>query len=192
MRYLLIITLLFCITGICFSETVAIDYIPENLDQFLTLRDEIATTPEGGAVIFIIAMILYNQDQEMGLQAFTIALDRDQLSEGNVYKGFKPYSSWYYFFGQLEYFEYLGRVYIDGTDYSDAYALPDSPYSFVFTSKQETGENTVKLFVQTTSGNMPRPLSLVVNNRGLWKVSEASSLFVGVSKTPPDNTDDDL
>lgn len=192
MKYLLTIILVFCLTGIGFSETVSINSIPGNLDEFITLRDEIASTPQGGAVIFIIAMILYNEDKDTGLEAFTIALDRDQLQEGNVYKGFKPLASWYYFFGQLEYFEYLGRVYIDGTDYQDAYALPGKPYNFIFTSIQETGDNMVKLFVQTTSGNMPRPLSLVKNNRGTWKVWEASSLFVGVSKTPPDNIDDDL
>jgi hypothetical protein len=194
MKYLLIITIFLCFTGVCFSEsvTVTVDSIPGNIDQFLALRDEIAATPEGGAAVFIIAMILYNEDKDLGLQAFTIALDREQLSEGNVYKGFKPYSSWYNFFEQLGYAEYLGRVYIDGTDYSDAYTLPDKPYRFVFTGRQETGENRVKVFVQTTSGNMPRPLSLVKNNRGIWKVWEASSLFVGVSKIPPDNNDDDL
>ncbi len=194
MKKLFITILLLCLTGICFADsvTVSINDIPANLDEFIALRNEIATTPEGGAVVFILAMILYNQDEDLGLAAFTIAIDLGQLDEGNVYKGFKPRSSWYYLFGQLAYAEYLGRVYINGTDYSDAYSLPDKPYEFIFTSIRETGENSMKVFVQTTSGNMPRPISLVQNNRGLWKAWEASSLFVGVSRTPPANIDDDL
>jgi hypothetical protein len=55
-------------------------------------------------------------------------------------------------------------------------------------------EKSVKLYAYTTSGNMARPISLKKNNRGIWKAYGFSSLFVGVSKTPPkkESVDDEL
>lgn len=189
---MIIIVITFSINSFAENTSVTIDEIPTSLDDFLSLRDEYATTPEGGAVIFILAMMLYVENEEIGLAAFTIALDRDQLSSGNAYSNFQPGRSWYYFFDQLVGREYLPNVYVDGTDYSNGYQLNDNPYSFTFTDSQIISENNVRVYVQTTSGNMPRPINLIRNNRGIWKVSEASSLFVGASRTPQLNIDDDL
>ena len=53
-------------------------------------------------------------------------------------------------------------------------------------------DTDVSLYAFTTSGNFPRPLTLKKNNRGIWKVTNVSSLFVGVSKLPAKKVDDDI
>jgi hypothetical protein len=175
-------------------KTLRIASIPATMEELVALRDKIAGDPEGGAIVFIIAMLLYAQDHQLGLQAFTLALDRSELTKGDVYKGYQPYRVWEDKFAQIDKYPYLGRVYIQGTRAEDGYKLPGAPYSFVFKEIREGTGGSMTVFVETTGGNLPRPVKLIRNDRGYWKVSEASSLFVGVSKLPPDNPDaaDDL
>jgi hypothetical protein len=142
--------------------------------------------------MFILAMILYSEDDALGLAAFTITLDSSELREGDVYMGYKPGINWYYFFEQLDKFDFLGRIYIQQTGYEDGYMLPSPPFVFSFSSIITLSENEAKVYIETTSGNMPRPFMLYKNNRGIWKVKEASSLFVGPSLMPPVQKDDAL
>jgi hypothetical protein len=51
--------------------------------------------------------------------------------------------------------------------------------------------NTVKVFVKCTGADSPRPITLVKNDKGIWKAKEFSSLLVGI-KAPPSNVKDDL
>ena len=166
------------------SKSIQINNLPTTMDEFLKLRNKIAKTPMGGAAMFICAMIMYGQDEELGLQAFTVAFDRSQLSEDDVYKGFKPAYSWKYYFGQVKKFPFLGYIYIQETNSLNGYIPLKAPYKFSFTEIRPI-KDEFKLFIKTTSGNMARPLILSKNSSGVWKVKEATSVFVGPSKMPP-------
>lgn len=187
---LLMIFLLPCMT---FAETksIQIDKIPASIEEFLELRNEIADTPLGGAMMFVCAIIMYGENNELGLQAFTIAFDKSELTAGDVYRGYKPAYKWNYYFGQVRKFPFLGYIYIQGTDSLKGYIPQKAPYTISFTEVRELAADQVKLFINTTSGNMARPLILMKNTRGLWKVKEANSLFVGPSRMPPDEKADD-
>jgi hypothetical protein len=174
------------------AKTVSVDEIPSSMEQLLSLRDGIAATPEGGAVIFILAMDMYARNPELGLQAFTLALDMDELAPGDVYKGYRPKRIWDERWWQIDKFPFLARIYVKGTKPDDSYAPPPGPIVFTVTEVRSQPDGTAKVFVATTSGNMPRPMVLKKNDKGLWKVTEASSVFVGPSALPPVKKKDDL
>jgi hypothetical protein len=181
------------ISGFAQAKTVTIDAVPASMDEMTSLRDRIASTPEGGAAAFITAMIVYGSNQKLGLQALTLTLDAGQLSPGTVYKGFKPKRGWYEKLYQVDKFPFLGKIYIDGTEAAAGYALPDAPFTITVTEVRMLSNGTAKVFVASTGGNLPRPVSLAKNSKGIWKVTEASSLFVGPIALPPvEKEPDDL
>jgi hypothetical protein len=50
----------------------------------------------------------------------------------------------------------------------------------------------VRLYVACSGGNLPRPLGLRKNDKGIWKITSLSSLFVGPSKMPGTKVKDEL
>lgn len=178
------------------DETIEISAFPKNLAEFVALRDQISDNPKGGVVMMIAAMKIYAEDENLGIQLFTIALDRSQLirsvSKPN-YKKFIPSTQATYFIRQIATHPYLFGIYIQGTKTKNAYALPSKPpYVFRFAQATVSGNDKITLYVATTSGNRPRPVTLKRNNRGVWKAVGISSLFVGPMKVPPRQVDDDL
>ncbi len=189
MKNICITTMLLIIaafSGFAQAKDVTVPAIPGSMEELVALRDKIATTPEGGAVTFLVAMIMYGEDKELGAQAFTLTLDRDGLSNGTVYKGFQPKRTWYEYFYQIDKFPYLGKIYVKGTKDTEAYALSAGPPAFTVTEVRQDRNGMMKVFVATTSGNMPRPILMAKNDKGLWKVKEASSMFVGPIKLAPE------
>ncbi|MBN1648617.1 MAG: hypothetical protein JW874_11350 [Spirochaetales bacterium] len=191
--FLLLLVIAMPYTALAQERSIRIDSLPATIEEFLQLRDSIADTPLGGAMMFVCAMIMYGQNEELGLQAFTIALDKSEVSAGTVYKGYKPAYKWNYYFGQVQKFPFLGYIYIDGTDYRNGYIPQSAPYSISFIEVRELAADQMKLFINTTSGNMARPLIMIQNTSGIWKVKDATSLFVGPSRMPPvEKETDDL
>jgi hypothetical protein len=174
------------------AKTITVDSVPASIDGLVVVRDGIAAAPEGGVVVFMLAMIMYGGNPELGLQAFTLALDMHELSNGTVYKGFRPNRDWNDRFAQIDLFPFLGKIYVNGTKTADGYTLPKGPLAFTVTEVRLQKDGSAKVFVATTSGNMPRPLTLAKNDKGLWKVTEASSMFVGPSALPPVKETDEL
>ena len=171
-----------------------IDKIPETLDEFLAMRDKLSKTPEGGAATFIVAMIIYTQNEKLGNKCFTIALDKRNLQrEIPGYKGYAPSRAFLYYMPLLRKYPWIPYSYVEGTSPEKGYKLQGKKFKFVFSPNQydQYSEDNVKLFVSSTGGVRPRPINVVRNNRGIWKVKGYSSLFVGVTR-PKKSEDDDL
>ncbi len=171
--------------GFAQAKEVTVKSIPSSMEDLVKLRDAVAKTPEGGAAVFLVAMIMCGENRELGLQAFTLALEMNEVVPGKVYKGYKPRSTWDEYWEQIRKYAFLGRIYVKGTVPDNAYALPSGPVTFSFTEVRPQADGSAKVFVATTSGNWPRPFTLVKNDKGIWKVKEASSLFAGPSNLPP-------
>jgi len=167
------------------KKEVTVREIPATMEDLVKLRDGIAKTPEGGAAVFLAAMIMYGENRGLGLQAFTLALDMHQVVPGKVYRGYRPRSTWDGYWEQLRRSPYLGRIYVKGTVPDNAYALPAGPVTFTFTEVRPQADGSAKVFVAATSGDWPRPFTLRKNDKGIWKVEEASSLFAGATNIPP-------
>ncbi len=97
-----------------------------------------------------------------------------------------------YLVRQMDRAPYLGNIYMAGTVPENGYKLPAPPWVLTFRQATVESEDTVKLYANTTSGNMARPISLKRNDKGIWKAKEYSSVFVGVSKQPRNAVSDDL
>jgi len=194
MKKIILLTTVFLLVGqgMTAQKTITADQLPTTIDAFVDFRNEVAKTPEGGAAVFALAILMYTKDQEVGKQALTVAIDKSHLSQGDTYKGYSPPSSINYHLKRLLQRPYIARTYVKGTDAKQGYKLPSklkfessrNPYS-----KQSNGD--IKVYIQCSGADSPRPITLRKNNRGLWKAVNYNSLFVG-TVPPVVEEDDDL
>lgn len=180
--------LLFIFTGaFLFSQTVKIDNFPTSVDEFIALRDNIAMTPEGGATTFLVALKIYNLNKEIGKQCLVIAADRGSIREGNTYKGFALlYTDLQLIESQIGKEGHIPNSYIKGASPAQAYNVK-LPYIYEFSKDGSSGDpksGKVKLFVKCYGADGPRTLTMIRNDKGIWKASQWSSIIVGVQKPP--------
>ena len=175
---------------------IQIDQVPQSAEEFIALRDQIATTPQGGAAAMVVALLIYANDEQLGLQCLTIAVDRDRLEEGIA-----GYRGWQLRRRDIRRIEtqikagpHIPRSYIEKATPENGYSLPDLPYVLTFSTNPYSGDpdaGAYKLFISCSGASSPRPITVRRNHRGIWKASEWSSLISGV-KAPAQGIDDDL
>lgn len=166
--------------------------LPATVEELVALRDRIATTPEGGVTILVLAFLAYVQDPALGARYLTVALDQTQLSDGpDGYKGKQP--------GRMVLQNardrmgkapWIARSYVQGTSPADAYALPAAPWRL--SGREQPGDSQgakAKIFVRSTGADSPRPVHLTKNDKGYWKATNWSSIEVGV-RAPAGPADD--
>lgn len=177
------------------QKTIELEALPNNIDDFVQWRDAQATTPEGGAAVYIAAMWLYTQNKTEGMKAIIVASHKQLLVESEKegsYKGFFPTPGYDQdirnYFGPKP---YIANSYFNNTKPEDNYKLP-SKLSMTFTRNaySEADNGDIKVFVKCSGAASPRPITLRKNDKGIWKVINYSSLFVGV--IPPGKEVDDL
>ncbi len=176
------------------GAVITIQKLPVNAEEFTELRNRIATTPEGGAAMFMVAFMTYVNDNDLGLQFMTLSLDMSNLSEGNVYKGYRPARSLDYHLNRMKLPErkHVPFAYVVGAKNENRYEVTP-PFQFQFSRNRysEIAEDRIKVFIQCAGASMPRPVTMKKNSNGIWKVQEASSLFLDVM-APPSSVRDDL
>jgi hypothetical protein len=174
---------------------VVIDKMPASIEEFVQMRDKIATTPQGGVATFIVAMYLYTQDKELGTACLTIAMDMGRLTSGNAYKGYAPNTSDFRLIqSQLQQNPHLPRSYFKGTSPENQYTLPSGRLEINCSTNPYSGnaaDGKLKVFTVSTGADSPRPMVVKRNDKGLWKADEWSSLLVGCRK-PVVQVSDDL
>jgi uncharacterized protein DUF6935 len=176
------------------QNQIQIDHIPENVEEFVQLRNEIAHTPEGGAAMLVLALLAYVSNAEIGNQYLTIAVDRSGLQDSPTgYKGWQVRTSRMQLVAsQLAKQTYIPRSYIQGAKPENWYALPASPAVLTFSHNRYSGDrdgDEFKVFISCSGAATPRPVTLRRNEKGIWKAAEWSSLIVGI-QTPPREPDD--
>ena len=183
------------LVGLTFADepsVVTIDHLPQTTDEFVELRNKVATTPEGGAALFVVALLVLTDDSELGEQLITIALDRNNLqASGQGYQGFRPHGSQQYHLKRVKERPHLPLSYVAGTKAADGYKAA-LPYQFSFSTNRfsKQAEDRVKIFIASSGADTPRPLTMKRNDKGIWKVLEWSSLSVGVRQPGPKPSDD--
>ncbi len=199
-KTIILIFLMLTITFIIYSNTdplpsVTVDKIPENLDDFIALRDKISSTPEGGATMMILALIIYTNDTTLGLQCLTISAAKERLTTGDSYKGFTLMNSDINLIdsqiGKSSGKSYVPRSYVKGTKTENLYEIPPGKLTFDYFFNSYSGDKNgdrFKVFVKCTGADSPRPITMTKNDKGIWKAAEYSTLVVGVKK--PKEKDD--
>ncbi|OQY02201.1 MAG: hypothetical protein B6I20_07145 [Bacteroidetes bacterium 4572_117] len=187
--YIITLILAFSV-GNVYSQNIKITKQPHNIDAFLTLRNVIATTPEGGAAIFLQALKIYVKNPKLGKKCLVISVHKSLLKEGKTYKGFKLASSDMDLIKRnIENNKLIPNSYILGSAPKNNYKV-ELPYEYEFSSNilGKTKDGT-KVFVKCSGSDTKRYLILKKNNRGLWKVTTWTSVLANIQE-PPD--DDDL
>jgi Domain of unknown function (DUF6935) len=184
----------FIFSGLMNAQVVEIKGMPTTVEEFVELRDKIANTPEGGAAMFVIAVKMYNENPEIGEQCLVIAADRSRLQSGTIYKGFSLSKvDMNSIKRQLGQYPFAPNSYFKG-------ATPENGYKFEFPTQMDFSSNAYsgnkdegkfKVFVKCYGADSPRPVTLIRNNKGVWKAKEWSSIIMGMRK-PVVKIDDDL
>lgn len=201
-RFILILLLVFltlCTSGALLIsqediKEIKIEYMPSTVEEFTEMRNEIAVTPEGGASMFVLAMIKYIEDEELGIKFFTMILDKTHLKETtsdiNV-KGYTPNNIFDEFLRRLRNKPYLPNSYVIGTSPENQYQLPEFPYTLKFNRNPYNvieEDKKIKVFVACSGADSNRPVTLQKNSNGIWKAFEFSTLSVGIRE--PEEIDD--
>jgi hypothetical protein len=180
------------------KHELVVGTLPETLDEFVALRDRIAETPEGGAAVAVVAMLLYARAPEapLGRQALTLALDRSRVKPSDT-----AMLGWKLRPIDVQRLEmrvagrpWMLRSYFKNTTPEHGYRLPEPPLLVVAYPDRLTADadsELRKVFLVCSGADNPRPVTLKRNTSGIWKAWEWSSLTVGV-KPPADNGPDPL
>lgn len=148
--------------------------MPENLDEFIENQETAATTPQGGALIFIQALIEYSKGTELGEEFMTHAIFEDDLVRGDLSRADR------YRLARVH--EFMARAYVDGTSPDTCYRIPDKDEIRLRFRDQTKYVGSIasgryKVFVLSGDEELSaRPMTLKRNDDGIWKVVEFSSM----------------
>jgi hypothetical protein len=176
--------------------SITIPSLPTSVDEFLDLRDRVATSAEGGAAMMVVALLAFAQEAELGNQCLACAVGSSRLVDGaEGYKGLQlTNASLARIRTQVVGREHLPRSYVRGTEPESAYELDSPPYRIECLRNLHSGDpasGKCKVFVLSSGADSPRPVTVAVNKSGIWKAIEWSSLLVGV-RPPVDVRTDEL
>lgn len=178
------------------EHVIEISSLPSTIEEFVALRDQLATTFLGGTAVFVVALYTYSENLALGIPFLTVAIEREQLADGiKGYKGKEPTRRIQAVLQQrIGRAPHIARSYFAGTSPENGYTLPAPPLRVLIREQaraSDFGDGRAKVFVHSTGADTPRPIHLSQNNRGIWKAKNWSSLEVGVRK-PSEVVDDDL
>lgn len=177
-------------------QIISVERLPDSVEEFVALRDQLAATPEGGAVMMVLALHAYVRDPALGWPCLAVAVDRSRLQEGPAgHRGWELIPAERQRIAvRLKQQEHLPRCYVLGTTPEEGYRLPPPPHCFELSVNPYSGSvdsGSYKVFVRCSGAASPRPVTLKRNQRNLWKAYEWSSLLLGVVK-PRCLPEDDL
>jgi len=176
------------------DKLISVNRIPANTEEFVYMRNVQSNSPEGGAAMFIMSMIIYTTDKNLGMQCATIALDQTRLVSGSTYKGFTPDKSAAEKIAALseKAKSFIPFSYIVKTDPDRDYKAV-LPFTFSFREMPNNlrSENEAKVFVVSSGDQAPRAVYMKRNDKGIWKVTNFDGLMKDVIQ-PVHKKGDDL
>lgn len=187
----ILVFLLFFLTGQAFAQNltarspVVFSSEPASLEEFKSLQSSVATTPEGGAAILVLAISLYGKNQELGTKAVTLSVlskNRQKSTKPTAVDGMDLGNGDKYLLGQLDKYKMLTNGYWKGAEPSNGYtaSLPFTVETYTNPYSGEESSGKIKLFVATRGASSFRPVTMEKDSDGLWRAKEMSSLFVGM------------
>ncbi|MCW5806140.1 MAG: hypothetical protein KIT31_27495 [Deltaproteobacteria bacterium] len=169
------------------EHRIELGTLPRDTDAYLALRDRLATTPWGGAAMFVAGIVLYGEDRALAIRCLTAMIDSALLVDGpDGLQGKQPAPAVLRDLrDRLGEKPWIARSYLDGTSHERGYAPPDGPLAVRLREQsRDVGESDAKVFVFSSGADSPRPIRLLRNVKGIWKAREWSSLEVGVRAIP--------
>jgi hypothetical protein len=200
---LLLLTFTFLLSLSSFAQagkyTVTAETWPKNVEEFDTFRTQHSVTPEGAVVSLLAALDIYSKNPEVGKHCLVLVLDSKHLFQSHgvaSYKGFDiSKNTMSLVQRQIEQNPHLTASYLPGSNYKSGYVPLQPPYLFNLTANKYSGNKTdgkIKLYIPSSGADSPRPVTVSKNSKDVWKVSEFSSILVGVRKPIQQNPADEL
>ncbi len=176
----------------------AANKLPASPAAYLALRNRIGKTPQGGATLFIYALMQRQFNQDLSYKLLVLARHEGALSKSGSklnYKGYSLPRSDFYLLRQADKYPHCIRSYARGSSPANNYTLNKGSVGLNFRNQTryvgDIKKGKYKVFVCSTGTSTCRPLSLVRNKKGFWKVKEFSSVVVGCRKpTKSDSSHD--
>ena len=145
-----------------------------SIERFRERFESQGSDPEAVVALLVEAMVTLEVDEKLGAEMMTMVISR-RLDAGEYIRRLLANTN-------------IARSYAGGTyqnDYDDfdmgALRVElDAEYSSVGQGVGIPSEGRAKFFVKSGGADRPRPVLLAKNNSGKWKVTEFSSLTVGV------------
>ena len=164
--------------------TIELKKIPGNLDEFKELYATLPDSPVAAAAAMILALLLYSENSEEGAKALSLAAHPDHLVATGETERLNQHSL-NLLKMQIKGKSYHMQSYFKNTSTANNYALPPAPCLLEFSTNPHStsaGEGYLKLFIQSSGADSPRPLSVKIDGTGKWKAVEWSSLLSGIKK----------
>lgn len=172
-------------------KKMQIESMPDSVESFVAMRNKLAVTPEGGAVMFAVALIKFSEGDPLGIPFLTLAIDQSRLSDGGFgVEGRQP-TDLRDFRDRNGAKPWIASSMIQGTSPAKKYALPALPWTVNVVRSDAAGDDDAKVFIQTSGADSPKPLRLLRNDKGIWKAAEWSS-FQGNCRPPEEKKVDNL
>jgi len=173
--------------------------LPTSVNQFIKMRDRLSTDPWGGAQMFLYALMVRLDDKQLADKMLVLSLAADQVQKGgkDIYKGYSWKSRWTYHIENTKKYDYCVRSYASGSSPKNDYALNSKNVAIWFRKQTsynyDRAKGKYKVFACSSGTSTCRPITLTRNKKGIWKVTEFSSVLAGCrkpEKAPADNSDE--
>ena len=160
-----------------------------NLEQYKTLWDAEAKTPEGTVRLYLLAILEHFKEQNPeGKKMIALGLPKDEIdASGEPGDGQRLALS--QFGRQIQGTQFEGAIaasYLGGTP-QNGYAHDPNARLQINEPLSHRADRDAKLFIQSAGKDSPSPVSLKRNAEGHWKIFDASSLFTGVRPAESDD-----
>lgn len=147
-----------------------------------------AETPQGGAALFIQALLNWSDPsyKTIGEQMLILSMWEDNLIAGNTYKNYGLFRADIERVNRLlpPSGDYVSRSYVAGSTPANGYSF--NPGTIVVRFRPQDRlvgsieQGQYKVFVWSSGADTARPVTLKRNSKGYWKIFEFSSLTVGI------------
>jgi hypothetical protein len=186
--YLIMFTLV--LNSVSFAQKIVIANHPKNINEFVTLRNAIATSPEGGAAMFLLALKIYADNPKLGEKCLVVSIHKSLLVEGKTYKGYKLKDEDMDIIKRnIENNKLIPNSYIIGANPENGYTVK-LPYEYDLSvnliGKSQAG---TKVMAKSSGAGNKRSIVVKKNNRGYWKATIWASILADIK---PPVEDDDL
>jgi hypothetical protein len=164
------------------EDRVHLGLLPPTLQDFEHLQ-KAATTPERGATMLVLAMLVFeNYPDEAEKMVVAAITDNNLVIAQDGTRTLMPHMK-DHLHKRLVQDPNIARSYVEGATPQNRYTMPEGQgYTFRFSRNRlsQVSDTEVRVFIATSGQSSPRPVFMKKQENGLWKAEESSSLFVGV------------
>lgn len=163
------------------TQTVQISPLPDSIEAFQDLRQRLCQSPQGAAAAMVAVMLTCDEDQNKAMTFATMLLHPDRLRKGRLYQGHEPGQHYRDLLRMAAAKPYIARSYLVSANPANSYK-PRRPLQVRWSdhASPNPSPGRIRIMLHSSGADTPRPITLQRGPDGLWRVDEASSLFVAV------------